>query len=236
MTYRLLVAEGFEKIPVESVIQNGSVRAQANFLAMSFRHRPAAMEVHLRKQLSQSPHEIVRFLAAMGVGLYDGSPENVEQVAAAFASEANTIIKAMIQRVASNWLSTASSAELANLLRSVAEMEITLRAEDAGRVMLQHTSSPRDAERALFAFRRAMMQGDQPVDCGGRGDPEPRDLRHAPSTSYIFTTASRARIRKFEMLTGLFSGSRHCGTFRPIDAHGGPRLRSQLERETPSFR
>ena len=58
MTYRLLVAEGFEKIPVESVLQNGSVRAQANFLAMSFRHRPAAMEVHLRKQLSQSPHEI----------------------------------------------------------------------------------------------------------------------------------------------------------------------------------
>ena len=119
MIYRLLIAEGFQKIPVEWVMTKGTIRAQANFLAMSFRHHPAPMEVHLRQQLRQNPNDIVRFLAAMGIGLYAASADNLECVRAAFASEGNTVIKAMIQRVASNWLSAMSASDLSDLLRSV---------------------------------------------------------------------------------------------------------------------
>jgi serine/threonine protein kinase len=193
MMYRLLIVEGFDRIPIETVLRNGSVRAQANFLAMSFRHRPAAMEVHLRKQLRQNPHEIVRFLAAMGIGLYDGSPQNLECVVAAFASERNTIIKAMIQRVASHWFTATTSPELTDSLRSVVEVEVTLRAEDGGRVMLQNTGSQRDAERALFAFRRAMVQGDQLWTAAVGGILSLGAVQHASSLSYIFSTASQAK-------------------------------------------
>jgi hypothetical protein len=193
MIYRLLIAEGFQKIPVEWVMTKGTIRAQANFLAMSFRHHPAPMEVHLRQQLRQNPNDIVRFLAAMGIGLYAASADNLECVRAAFASEGNTVIKAMIQRVASNWLSAMSASDLSDLLRSVVQEEVTLRAEDAARATLQHTGSERDVERALFAFRRAMMQGDRLWTSAVGGILSLGIMRHASSLTYIYDIASQAK-------------------------------------------
>ena len=193
MIYRLLIAEGFEKIPVEWVMQKGSVRAQANFLAMSFRHRPAAMEVHLRQQLRHNPHEIVRFLAAMGIGLYAVSAENAESVHAAFISEDNSIIKAMIKHVASNWLSVTAAPDFVTLLQPVGRGEVALRAEDAARVMLQHFGSQQDAERALFAFRRAMIQGDRLWTAAVGGILSLGMVQHSSSFSYIYNVALHAQ-------------------------------------------
>ena len=198
---------GDREIPVGSVLQNGSVRAQANFLAMSFRRPAGGHGSASRKQLYQEPARNVRFLAGGGCPCCDGTPENVEQVAAAFASEANAIIKAMIRRIASNWLSTASSAELAILLRSITETEIdaprrTRRSSDAP----AHEFSAR-CRAALFAFRRAMMQGDELWTAAVGGSWSLGTLRHARRRLISSPQPRARRIRKFEMLTGLFSGS-----------------------------
>jgi serine/threonine protein kinase len=190
MTYRLLAAEGFERIPVEWVMQTGTVRAQANFLAMSFRHKPAAMEVHLRQQLRHNPHDIVRFLAAMGIGLYAVVPENVDCVEAAFQAEQNTIVRAMIQRVASNWLSETNHPVFLDRLQAVAGTEFALRTEDAERATLQRTGSQRDAERALFAFRRAMIQGDNMWTAAVGGILSLAMVQHLSSFSYIYNVAA----------------------------------------------
>ena len=116
---------------------------------------------------------------------------------------------------ASNWLSTARSAELGNLLRSVAETEITLRAEDAGRVMLQHRSSPRDAERALFAFRRAMMPGDELWTAAVGGILSLGTLPHAPSTElYLHHSLARDASGNSKCLPA-------CSAVRPITGSSG---------------
>jgi serine/threonine protein kinase len=193
MTYRLLDAQGFERIPVEWVMQTGTVRAQANFLAMSFRHKPPAMEVHLRQQLRHNPHDIVRFLAAMGVGLYAVGPENVDCVEGAFETEQNTIVRAMIQRVASNWLSEVNHPVLLNRLQAIVGVDLTLRKTDAERAMLQTTGSQRDAERALFAFRRAMIQGDRLWTAAVAGILSLAMVQHLSSLSYIYNVAAVSR-------------------------------------------
>ena len=197
MTYQLLKAQGFERIRVDWVMETGSVKAQANFLAMSWRHRPPEMEPHLRKQLCHNPHDIVRFLAAMGLGLYEPSPENVACVQMAFGSEQNTVVQAMIQRVASHWLSGAVPLEVSRALQRelqlVVERPVALRTEDAERATLQQTSSKKDAERALFAFRRAMIQGDNLWTAAVGGMLALAVVRHSSSFSYIYNMASAAK-------------------------------------------
>jgi hypothetical protein len=178
------------------VMQTGTMRAQANFLAMSFRHKPAAMEGHLRQQLLHNSYDIVRFLAAMGIGLYAVSAENVECIEAAFRHEQNSIIKAMIQRVASNWLSETNDPTLRGGLEAITRSDVTLRAEDAERATLQQTGSQRDAERALFAFRRAMIQGDNLWTAAVGGILSLGMVQHSSSFSYIYNVASVAKHRE----------------------------------------
>jgi len=59
--------------------------------------------------------------------------------------------------------------------------------------MLQNTGSRRDAERAVFAFRRAMVQGDHIWTAAAGGILSLGAIQHAPSLSYIFSTASQAK-------------------------------------------
>jgi hypothetical protein len=193
MTYQLLQAEGFERIPVDWVMETGSVMVQGNFLAMSWRHRPPAMEPHLRKQLRHNPHDIVRFLAAMGLGLYAPSPEGIACIEEAFRSEQNTVVQAMIQRVASHWLSEAVQPELRRALQSVVDRGVALRTEDAERATLQQTGSRKDAERTLFAFRRAMIQGDNLWTAAVGGMLALAVVQHSSSFGYIHNMAAAAK-------------------------------------------
>ena len=210
MTYQLLQAQGFERIPVDWVMETGSVRAQGNFLAMSWRHRPPAMEPHLRKQLRHNPHDIVRFLAAMGLGLYEPSAENVRYLQAAFFSEANTVVQAMIQRVASQWLSNAAlHADLSRELQPVVDAAVALRTEDAERALLQGTSTAKDGDRVLFAFRRAMIQGDNLWTAAVGGMLALAVVQHSSSISYIYNMAALAKhpeIRKAYDAVRSFTG------------------------------
>ncbi|PWT80117.1 MAG: hypothetical protein C5B57_12730 [Blastocatellia bacterium] len=209
MTYQLLNKKGFENIPVDHIMESGSVRVQGNFIAMSWRHSPPAMEPHLRKQLRHNSYDIVRFLAAMGIGLYKPTAENVECIEQAFRTETNSVVQAMTARVASQWLTEMTDPSLCRALHRVTDHEVILREEDAARATLQHVGSRIDTERAAFAFRRAMIQGDSLWTAAIGGMLGLAVVRHESSFSYIYKMASAARhpeIRKAYQLVQSFTG------------------------------
>jgi hypothetical protein len=192
MTYQLLKARGFENLPVDWIMETGSVRAQANFLATSWRHRPSAMERHLRKQLRQNAHDLVRFLAAMGIGLYAATRDNTECVVSAYDAEKNSVVRAMLQRVASHWLLEAVSPQR-DELRGIARDPVELRQMDAERATLQDVTSGTEAERVLLAFRRAMVQGDQLWTAAVGGMLAIAVVRHKSSYPHLHSMATAAQ-------------------------------------------
>ena len=202
MSYQMLRARGLEKLDMDWVMAKGSLRAQANILAMAWRHHPPIIEPHVRKQLRYSPYDIVRFLAAMGLALYTPSRENVECLVDAFAHEQNTVVRGMIQRVGSNWLADTTAPELRHALQPVVEIPIELRTEDAARATLQRPDV-KDGERILLAFRRAMVQGDRLWPAAVGGILGLGVVKHASSFSYIHKVASEAAHREIRAAYGL---------------------------------
>jgi serine/threonine protein kinase len=193
MTYQLLSKRGLANVPVDWIMETGGVRVQGNFMAMSWRHHPPEMEPHLRKQLRQNPNEIVRFLAAMGIGLYAPTAENIGCIDDVFRTDANSVVRAMIQRVASCWRKDVTDPALSETLEKVVDADVALGEEDGRRATIQHLGSPIDAERAAFAFRRAMIQGDSLWTAAIGGMLGLAISRHTSSFTYIYNMAARAK-------------------------------------------
>ncbi len=193
MIYQMLKRRGLERIDMDWVMNTGTFRTQAKVLTMAWRHHPPAIEPHVRKQMRHNPHDIVRYLASMGLALYTPSEENVESLAAAFDSEQNTVVQALMQRVASNWLAGTVPLALEHTLQSVVNRQVDLRTEDAQRVTLQLGSSKDNANRVLLAFRRAMVQGDSLWPAAVGGMLGLAVVRHQASFSYISKMASEAK-------------------------------------------
>ena len=99
-------------------------------------------------------------MASMGMALYAPTPENVDNLVAAFGDERNSVVKALMQRIANQWQTSAPTADLQRALRSLVDSRIDLRTEDAERALLQRVNYSKP-EAVLLAFRRAMVQGDR---------------------------------------------------------------------------
>jgi hypothetical protein len=102
------------------------------------------------------------------------------------------VVKAMMQRVASQWQATVDTADLRPALQSVVASPIDLRTEDAERALLQRMNYSKP-EGVLLAFRRAMVQGDRLWPAAVGAILALGVVRHASSFSYIQKVAAAAR-------------------------------------------
>jgi serine/threonine protein kinase len=193
MTYQLLKKRGLDQLDFDRIIDGANLRAQSNILTMSWRHRPPSIEPVVRKQLRFGKFDILRLQSAMGMALYEPTRENVECVVEAFHAEQNSVVKATTQRAASNWLASTEDPELREKLRTVVDSAITLETADAERATLQRKDNPKDSERILLAYRRAMLQGDRLWPASAGPMIALGVVRHASSFSYIHRVASTAR-------------------------------------------
>ena len=195
MIYQMLKAHGLDRIDMDWVMETGTFISQVKILTMAWRHHPPTIEPHVRKQMHHNDSDIVRFMAAMGMSLYKPSKENVEGLAAAFESEQNTLVQALMQRVASNWLDTVASPDLHLVLQSVISRRVELQTSDAERATLQRMDY-KHGERVLLAARRAMMQGDRLWPAAAGAMLALGAVRHTASFSYIHKVASAAQHRE----------------------------------------
>src|SRR5262249_4589069 len=118
------------------------------------------------------------------------------------------VVRALMQRVASQWLSTVDSSDLQQGLRSVVSSDVDLRTEDAERALLQRMSYGKP-EQVLLAFRRAMVQGDRLWQAAVVAIVALGVVRHSSSFAYIQKVASAARhpeIRAAYTLVRPFTG------------------------------
>ena len=193
MTYQLLVKRGLENVNFERVFETASLRVQTNVITMSWRHHPPMIEPIVRKQLRHSPYVSVRLQASLGMALYPPSRENVEALSEAFATEQNTVVKGMIQRVTGNWLTAEIATDLRQILQSIADTAVDLQPADAARATLQRKEDPKDSERILLAYRRAMLQGDRLWPAAAGPILVLGTVQHTSSFPYIHRIASNAR-------------------------------------------
>ena len=110
-----------------------------------------------------------------------------------FRTDANSVVRAMIQRVASCWRKDVTDPALSETLEKVVDADVALGEEDGRRATIQHLGSPIDAERAAFAFRRAMIQGDSLWTAAIGGMLGLAISRHTSSFTYIYNMAARAK-------------------------------------------
>ena len=127
---------------------------------MAWRHHPPEVESHVRQQIRRNPHDVVRLMASMGMALYAPTRDNVDNLVAAFTGERNSVVRALMQRIANQWLGRSMRRSGEQALRSVVDSRIDLRTEDAERATLQRMNYSKP-EQVLLAFRRAMVQGDR---------------------------------------------------------------------------
>jgi hypothetical protein len=209
MTYQLLVKRGLENVNFERVFETASLRVQTNVITMSWRHHPPMIEPIVRKQLRHSPYVSVRLQASLGMALYPPSRENVDAVCEAFAAEQNTVVKGMMQRVTGNWLTAEIAPDLRQMLQSIADTPVDLQPADAARATLQRKEDPKDSERILLAYRRAMLQGDRLWPAAAGPILVLGTIQHTSSFPYIHRIASGARhpeIRAAYRLVQRFTG------------------------------
>jgi hypothetical protein len=131
-------------------------------------------------------------MASMGMALYAPTAENVDNLVAAFGGERNSVVQALMQRVASQWQTTVSTADLRRALQSIVDSPIELRTEDAERALLQRMNYSKP-EGVLLAFRRAMVQGDRLWPAAVGAILALGVVRHASSFPYIQKVAAAAQ-------------------------------------------
>jgi serine/threonine protein kinase len=208
MVYQILKLRGLERLDLDRVMTTGSYISQVKVLTTAWRHHPPEVEPHVRQQMRHNPHDVVRLMASMGMALYPPTPENVDNLVAAFGGERNSVVRALMQRVASEWQTHVATGDLQRALRSVVDTRIDLRTEDAERALLQRINYSK-AEAVLLAFRRAMVQGDRLWPAAVGAILALGVVRHASSFSYIQKVASAARhpeIRAAYSLVQPFTG------------------------------
>jgi hypothetical protein len=147
-------------------------------------------------------------MASMGMALYAPTPQNVDNLAHAFGGERNSVIRALMQRVASQWQTTVDTADLRRALQSIVDSRIDLRTEDAERALLQRTNYSKP-EGVLLAFRRAMVQGDRLWPAAVGAILALGVVGHTSSFPYIqkvATTARHPEIRTAYALVQPFTG------------------------------
>jgi len=128
---------------------------------------------------------------------------------AAFTLEQNSVVRAMLQRIASAWLGSGVTEALRGRLEPLRTHKIELKTEDARRALLQQRADYGAGGRVLLAFRRAMVQGDRMWPAAVGGLLALGSVRHEPSFSYIHRMATSSRhpeIRAAYALVQPFTG------------------------------
>ena len=208
MVYQILKSRGLERLDLDWVMKAGSYIAHVKVLTVAWRHHPPEIESHIREQILGNPHDIVRLMASMGMALYAPTRENVDNLVAAFTGERNSVVRTLMQRVASHWLTSVDSPDLRKALRPVVDSRIDLRTEDAERATLQRVDYSKP-EQVLLAFRRAMVQGDRLWPAAVGAILVLGVVRHSSSFAYIQKVAASARnpeIRAAYTLVQPFTG------------------------------
>jgi serine/threonine protein kinase len=202
MVYQILKWRGLQRLDLDRVMTTGSYISQVKVLTTAWRHHPPEVEPHVRQQMRHNPHDVVRLMASMGMALYPPTPENVDNLVAAFAGERNSVVQALMQRVASQWQTMVDTADLRTALQSVVDTRIDLRTEDAERALLQRMDYSKP-EGVLLAFRRAMVQGDRLWPAAVGAILALGVVRHASSFPYIQRVAAAARHPEIRTAYGL---------------------------------
>jgi serine/threonine protein kinase len=192
MVYQILKWRGLERLDLDRVMTTGSYISQVKVLTTAWRHHPPEVEPHVRQQMRHNPHDVVRLMASMGMALYAPTPENVDSLVSAFGDERNSVVRALIQRIANQWRTSAPTADLQRALQSILDSRIDLRTEDAERALLQRMNYSKP-EGVLLAFRRAMVQGDQLWPAAVGAILALGVVRHTSSFPHIQKVAAAAR-------------------------------------------
>jgi serine/threonine protein kinase len=192
MVYQILKWRGLQRLDLDRVMTTGTYISQVKVLTTAWRHHPPEVEPHVRQQMRHNPHDVVRLMATMGMALYAPTSENVDNLVAAFGGERNSVVRALMQRVASQWQTMADTADLRRALQSIVESRIDLRTEDAERALLQRMNYSKP-EGVLLAFRRAMVQGDRLWPAAVGAILALGAVRHVSSFPYIQKVAAAAQ-------------------------------------------
>ena len=150
---QLIQRQGFDRLPLGVIVDSESEEAQSNFLATMYRWPVPRVRVVFETLLVRGKHDLVRCVAGQGLGLYDGA-EVIPCLLQAFAAEANSVIKVVVQRLLARVADSAG--EQAQLGGQALSERVTVTRPDAERI-LQTARSP----YALQAYRKALLLGDR---------------------------------------------------------------------------
>jgi hypothetical protein len=152
---QMIQRRGVEKLPVRAVATSPKEEAPSNFLATMYRWPVPAVRPTFEEMLLTGTFPLVRCVACQGVGMYD-TVEIVPTLLAAFDQEANSIIKATVQRLLERLLDRAPAGEAREAVAARLAERVALSADDAEAIL-----HARKNGFALTAYRKALMLGDK---------------------------------------------------------------------------